>query len=168
MVNFDESNLTSMKVRFVVIGKTDEKYLLEGISKYEKRLRHYAQYAMEIIPDIKKSKKSSVELQKVEEGKEILSKVSKSDFIVLLDERGRSFSSKEFSKSLEKKMVSGVSSIVFVIGGPYGFSDEVYQIANEKLSLSKMTFSHQMVRLFFVEQLYRGFSILRGEKYHHE
>ena len=123
---------------------------------------------MEIIPHIKKSKKSSVELQKVEEGKEILSKVSKSDFIVLLDEKGRSFSSKEFSKSLEKKMVSGVSSIVFVIGGPYGFSDEVYQIANEKLSLSKMTFSHQMVRLFFVEQLYRGFSILRGEKYHHE
>ena len=168
MVNFVDSDLAIMKVRFVVVGKTDEKYLLEGISKYEKRLKHYAQYSMEVIPDVKKSKKLSSELQKVEEGKEILSKVAKSDYIVLLDEKGKSFSSKEFAKNLEKKMVSGVSSIVFIIGGPYGFSDDVYQRANEKLSLSKMTFSHQMVRLFFVEQLYRGFSILKGEKYHHE
>lgn len=157
-----------MKVRFIVVGKTDEKYLQEGIFKYENRLKHYAQYSMEVIPDIKKGKKTTMEQQKLDEGKEILSKVAKGDYLVLLDERGKSFSSVEFSRNLEKKMVSGVSSIVYVIGGPYGFSDDVYQRANEKLSLSKMTFSHQMVRLFFVEQLYRGFSILRGEKYHHE
>ncbi len=158
----------NMKVRFIVVGKTDEKYLQEGIFKYENRLKHYAQYSMEVIPDIKKGKKTTMEQQKLDEGKEILSKVAKGDYLVLLDERGKSFSSVEFSRNLEKKMVSGVSSIVYVIGGPYGFSDDVYQRANEKLSLSKMTFSHQMVRLFFVEQLYRGFSILRGEKYHHE
>lgn len=157
-----------MKVRFIVVGKTDEKYLQEGIFKYENRLKHYAQYSMEVIPDMKKGKKTTMEQQKLDEGKEILSKVAKGDYLVLLDERGKSFSSVEFSRNLEKKMVSGVSSIVYVIGGPYGFSDDVYQRANEKLSLSKMTFSHQMVRLFFVEQLYRGFSILRGEKYHHE
>ena len=157
-----------MKVRFIVVGKTDEKYLQEGISKYENRLKHYAQYSMEVIPDVKKGKKTTMEKQKLDEGKEILSNVAKGDYLVLLDERGKSFSSVEFSKNLEKKMVSGVSAIVYVIGGPFGFSDDVYQRANEKLSLSKMTFSHQMVRLFFVEQLYRGFSILRGEKYHHE
>jgi 23S rRNA (pseudouridine1915-N3)-methyltransferase len=157
-----------MKIKLIVIGKTDEKYLKQGLSKYEDRLKHYAKYEMLVIPDIKKGKKQNIELQQEEEGKLILSKVQNSDHFVLLDERGKTFSSVQYAKHLEKKMVGGISSIVFVIGGPFGFSKAIYDRANDKLSLSAMTLSHQMIRLFFVEAIYRTFTIIRGEKYHNE
>ena len=157
-----------MKIRLIVIGKTDEKYLKQGLVKYEDRLKHYATYEMVIIPDIKKGKKQNIQLQQQEEGELILSKIKTSDHLVLLDERGKTFSSVEYAKHIEKKMVGGVSSIAFVIGGPFGFSKEVYARANDKLSLSAMTLSHQMIRLFFVEAIYRTFTIIRGEKYHNE
>ena len=157
-----------MKIKLIVIGKTDEKYLKQGLAKYEDRLKHYAKYEMVVIPDIKKGKKQNIELQQEEEGRLILSKVQNSDHLVLLDERGKTFSSVQYARYLEKKMVGGVSSIVYVIGGPFGFSKEVYDRANDKLSLSSMTLSHQMIRLFFVEAVYRTFTIIRGEKYHNE
>lgn len=157
-----------MKVRLVVIGKTDEKYLIQGIKKYEDRLKHYVKFSIDVIADVKKGKKLNVAQQQSEEGIQILSKLKANEVVVLLDERGKSFSSVDFAAFFEKKMVSGISSIVFVVGGPFGFSKELYQRANAKISLSAMTFSHQMIRLFFVEQIYRAFSIMRGEKYHNE
>jgi 23S rRNA (pseudouridine1915-N3)-methyltransferase len=157
-----------MKIKLIVIGKTDEKYLKQGLTKYEDRLKHYAKYEMVVIPDVKKGKKQNVELQQEEEGKMILSKVNNSDHLVLLDERGDMFSSVQYARHIEKKMVGGVSSIVYVIGGPFGFSKTVYERANAKLSLSAMTLSHQMIRLFFVEAIYRTFTIIKGEKYHNE
>jgi 23S rRNA (pseudouridine1915-N3)-methyltransferase len=156
-----------MKITLIAIGKTDSKQLLSLQDDYCKRLKHYISFEMIIIPDIKNAKSRSEEQQKKAEGDEILKRVSNADSLVLLDENGKSFSSMGFSSYLQKKMNSGLKNLVFVIGGPYGFSEDVYNRSNEKLSLSKMTFSHQMVRLFFVEQLYRGFTILRNEPYHH-
>ncbi|MFD2741890.1 MULTISPECIES: 23S rRNA (pseudouridine(1915)-N(3))-methyltransferase RlmH [Sphingobacterium] len=157
-----------MKVTLVCVGKTDEKYIEEGIAKYTKRLIHYVKFNITVIPDIKNSKNLSQEQQKEKEGELILKQVDNSDTLMLLDEKGQQYRSVDFSKLLDKNMVSNVQHMVVVIGGPYGFSDRVYQRANGLLSLSKMTFSHQMIRLFFVEQLYRAFSIMRGEPYHHE
>ena len=157
-----------MKIKLIVIGKTNEKYLKQGLVKYEDRLKHYAKYEMVVIPDVKKGKKENRQFQQEEEGRMILSKVSNSDHLVLLDERGKTFSSMNYAKHMEKKMVGGVSSIVYVIGGPFGFSKAVYDRCNDKLSLSAMTLSHQMIRLFFVEAIYRTFTIIRGEKYHNE
>lgn len=156
-----------MKITLIAIGKTDSKQLLSLQDDYCKRLKHYISFEMIIIPDIKNAKSRSEEQQKKAEGDEILKRVSNADSLVLLDENGKSFGSMGFSSYLQKKMNSGLKNLVFVIGGPYGFSEDVYNRSNEKLSLSKMTFSHQMVRLFFVEQLYRGFTILRNEPYHH-
>ena len=157
-----------MTIRLLTIGKTDSKQLKELISVYEKRLLHYIKFAFDIIPDIKNSKNLSKEQQKEKEGELILKKVTSSDFLIILDENGTQFSSVAFSNLLQKRMNSGVKNLIFVIGGPYGFSPEVYSRANSKISLSKMTFSHQMVRLFVVEQIYRGFTILKNEPYHHE
>ena len=157
-----------MKIKLIVVGKTNATYLAEGEKEYEKRLSNYIKYEEIIIPDVKKSGKLSENELKKKEGQLILGKLENSDHVILLDDKGKSFSSIQFSEFLQQKMNSGLKSLVFVIGGAYGFSDEVYQRANSKLSLSIMTFSHQMVRLIFKEQLYRGFSILRGEKYHHE
>ncbi|QZT36346.1 23S rRNA (pseudouridine(1915)-N(3))-methyltransferase RlmH [Halosquirtibacter xylanolyticus] len=157
-----------MKVTFLVIGKTDQKYLQEGIKIFEKRLGHYLPYEMKIIPDIKNNRKLSESQQKEKEGELILQQVQNSDTVVLMDERGENFDSIGFSKYLEKKMVMGTRNLIFVIGGPYGFSDKVYDRANGKISLSRMTFSHQMVRLIFVEQLYRAMTILKNEPYHHQ
>ena len=156
-----------MKIKLIVVGKTNAKYLVEGEKEYEKRLKHYTKFEEIIIPDVKKSGKLSESELKKKEGQLILAKLENSDYVILLDDKGRSYSSIELANFLQQKMNSGLKSLVFVVGGAYGFSDEVYQRANSKLSLSKMTFSHQMVRLIFKEQLYRGFSILRGEKYHH-
>ena len=150
------------------VGKTDEKYIEEGIAKYTKRLIHYVKFNITVIPDIKNSKNLSQDQQKEKEADLILKQVDNSDTLMLLDEKGQQYRSVDFSKLLDKNMVSNVQHMVVVIGGPYGFSDRVYQRANGLLSLSKMTFSHQMIRLFFVEQLYRAFSIMRGEPYHHE
>lgn len=156
-----------MKFRLIVVGKTDEEFISEGIDKYIKRIKHYAPFEIITIPDLKQGYKLNVEKQKEEEGKLILQK-SENDYLILLDENGKEMSSEEFAGFLQKKMNAGIQSISFVVGGPFGFSKEVYSQAKEKLSLSRMTFSHQMVRLFFVEQLYRGFTIIKGEKYHHK
>jgi 23S rRNA (pseudouridine1915-N3)-methyltransferase len=155
-----------MKIKLMVTGKTDEPYLIEGIEKYLKRLVHYIPFEMVIIPDLKHQAKGNVEKIKEQEGKVLLQKLHVNDYVVLLDEKGNLRSSEQFSQWVQKKMNSG-ATLVFVIGGPYGFSEEIYERANEKMSLSPMTFSHQMVRLFFTEQLYRAFTILKGEKYHH-
>ena len=157
-----------MKIKLILVGKTNAKYLVEGEKEYEKRLKHYTKFEEIIIPDVKQSRKLSESELKKKEGQLILAKLENSDRVILLDDKGKSHSSIEFAHFLQQKMNSGLKSLVFVVGGAFGFSDEVCQRANSKLSLSKMTFSHQMIRLIFKEQLYRGFSILRGEKYHHE
>ncbi|WP_203258482.1 23S rRNA (pseudouridine(1915)-N(3))-methyltransferase RlmH [Hyunsoonleella ulvae] len=156
-----------MTIKLLAIGKTDNKELIALIDIYKKRLSHYISFDFEIIPDLKKVKNLSQIEQKQKEGELILKKVSPHDVLILLDEHGKQYSSVDFSGYLQKHMNSGKKQLVFVIGGPYGFSEDVYKIANRKISLSKMTFSHQMVRLFFIEQLYRGFTILRNEPYHH-
>ena len=156
-----------MKITLLAIGKTDDKTLQTLINQYTKRLKHYVPFSFEVIPDIKNVKNRSEALQKKAEGQEILKRLQPADALILLDENGKQYSSVSFSQFLQKKMNSGLKNLTFVIGGPYGFSDEVYERANGKLSLSKMTFSHQMVRVFFIEQLYRGFTILRNEPYHH-
>ena len=156
-----------MTIKLLAVGKTDDKDLQKLIDQYVKRLKHYCKFKIEIIPDIKKSKKMDENLQKQKEGELILAKTQASDILVLLDENGKNFSSVGFSTWLQKQMNTSMKQLIFVIGGPYGFSDEVYQRANQKISLSKMTFSHQMVRLFFTEQIYRAFTILKNEPYHH-
>ena len=156
-----------MKIRLITIGKTNATYLLEGENEYENRLKHYTKFEEIVIPDIKQAGKWNENELKKKEGQLILGKLEQSDHVILLDDKGKSFSSLQFSEFLQQKMNSSLKSLVFVVGGAFGFSDEVYERANLKLSLSKMTFSHQMVRLIFKEQLYRGFSILRAEKYHH-
>ena len=157
-----------MNIKLLTIGKTDNKALQSLIDDYTKRLAFYIKFDLEIIPDIKNVKNLSESQQKEKEGELILAKLTSTDQLILLDEKGTTFSSVGFSDYLQKKMNSGAKTIVFVIGGPYGFSDEVYQKAQGKISLSLMTFSHQMVRLFFIEQLYRGFTILKNEPYHHQ
>lgn len=157
-----------MNIKLLAIGKTDNKELQKLIDDYTKRLSFYIKFDLEIIPDIKNVKSLSENQQKEKEGELILAKLNPTDQLILLDENGTTFSSVKFSDYLQKKMNSGAKTLVFVIGGPYGFSEEVYQKAQGKISLSLMTFSHQMVRLFFIEQLYRGFTILRNEPYHHQ
>ena len=152
----------------MAIGKTDDKALQSLIDDYCKRLSFYIKFDLEVIPDIKNSKNLSENLQREKEGELLLSKLTASDQLLLLDENGENFSSVDFSDYLQKKMNSGIKTVVFAIGGPYGFSKAVYEKAQGKISLSKMTFSHQMVRLFFIEQLYRSFTILRNEPYHHQ
>ncbi|KAB1159866.1 23S rRNA (pseudouridine(1915)-N(3))-methyltransferase RlmH [Tenacibaculum aiptasiae] len=157
-----------MKIKLLAIGKTDNKNLIQLIDEYQKRLKHYVKFELEIIPDIKNVKNLSEAQQKEKEGQLVLGKLQNTDQLILLDDKGKHFTSIEFSQFLQKKMNSGIKQIVLVIGGPYGFSEAVYQKAQGKISLSKMTFSHQMIRLFIVEQLYRGFTILKNEPYHHE
>ena len=157
-----------MKIKLLAIGKTDNKHLIQLIEEYQNRLKHYIKFELEVIPDIKNVKNLSEVQQKEKEGALILSKLQNTDDLVLLDDKGKHFTSIEFSQYLQKKMNSGIKQLVFVIGGPYGFSDTVYKKAIAKISLSKMTFSHQMIRLFTVEQIYRAFTILKNEPYHHE
>ena len=156
-----------MEIKLIGIGKTDKTELDQLIKSYQNRLMHYVRFSFEIIPDLKNSKNLSKRLQKEEEGKLILSKISNSDRLILLDENGQEMKSVVFSDFLQKQMNSGLKRLVLVIGGPYGFSEDVYKKASSKLALSKMTFSHQMVRLFIIEQLYRSFTILKNEPYHH-
>ncbi|MDT0607222.1 23S rRNA (pseudouridine(1915)-N(3))-methyltransferase RlmH [Croceitalea rosinachiae] len=157
-----------MTIKLIAIGKTDSTELQYLISNYSSRLRHYVKFELVIIPDLKKSKNLSETEQKRKEGEALLKLVSPSDALVLLDEKGKQFTSIEFSQLLQKRMNSGLKNLILVIGGPYGFSEEVYKRATQKIGLSKMTFSHQMVRLFIIEQLYRGFTILKNEPYHHQ
>ena len=155
-----------MNIRLLTIGKTDNKALQTLIDDYTKRLSFYVKFDLEIIPDIKNVKNLSEAQQKEKEGELILSKITPTDQLILLDENGKTFSSVGFSDFLQKKMNAGIKTLVFVIGGPYGFSETVYQKAQGKVSLSEMTFSHQMVRLFVIEQIYRGVTILRNDPYH--
>ena len=157
-----------MKIQLICVGKTERSYLKEGESEYLKRLKHYCTFEKIEIPELKNAKKLSEDQIKTEEGKLILAKVDRSAQLILLDEKGKSFTSVGFSQFLQKKFNQGGKSIVFVVGGAYGFSPELYNRANGKISLSEMTFSHQMVRLFFIEQVYRALTILKGEPYHHQ
>lgn len=157
-----------MNIKLIAVGKTDNPALQQLISTYEKRLSYYINFDLQLLPDIKNSKSLSEEQQKIKEGELILSYVEPSHHFILLDERGKEYTSIAFADELQKKMNTGIKQLTFVIGGPYGFSQAIYQRANSKLSLSKLTFSHQMIRLFFVEQLYRAFTILRNEPYHHQ
>jgi len=156
-----------MTIKLLAIGKTDNKQLQMLIDDYQKRLGFYVKFEFEIIPDLKKVKNLSEDQQKQKEGELILNKLNATDVLILLDENGKQLDSVAFSNYLQKHMNSGIKRLVFVIGGPYGFSQDVYNKAQGKLSLSKMTFSHQMIRLFVIEQLYRGFTILKNEPYHH-
>ena len=157
-----------MKITFITVGKTEDAYLKEGIEKYIKRLKHYTKLELVDLPELKNTKALAQDQQKTKEAELLLKKIAPTDFVILLDEKGTEFSSSQFAAYLDKKAISSTSSIIFIIGGPYGFDTSVYQRANDKLSLSRMTFSHQMVRLFFVEQLYRAYTIIKGEPYHHE
>ena len=156
-----------MKVTLLVVGKTTDSHMEALIQEYQKRLTHYLPFVLQVIPELKNTKALTPEQQKQAEGDLILKAVTANADLILLDEHGKEFRSIEFADYLQKRMSSG-RDVTFVVGGPYGFSDMVYQRANGKISLSKMTFSHQMVRLFFVEQIYRAMTILRGEPYHHE
>lgn len=157
-----------MNIEFIVVGKTDMREVEALVDMYTKRINHYARFAITTIADVRNTKKLSVSEQKRLEGEMILKNIVDSDHVMLLDEHGAELRSIEFAERLQRHLASGVKRLVFVIGGPYGFSDALYARANSKLSLSKMTFSHQIVRAIFTEQLYRAFTILRNEPYHHE
>ena len=157
-----------MEIELLTVGKTSIRFVEEGIAEYTRRLKHYIPFSIKALPDIKNTSKLSEAKQKDAEGEKILATLTTADYVVLLDEHGKEYTSVEFSSFIEKQRIAGRRKVVFVVGGPYGFSQEVYNRADSLLSLSKMTFNHEMVRLFFVEQIYRGMTILRGEPYHHE
>jgi 23S rRNA (pseudouridine1915-N3)-methyltransferase len=157
-----------MKIILIVVGKTDKKYIIEGIAEYEKRLLHYCKFEVKVIPDVKNSKSMPGNVQMQKEGELILGAIRTPSEVILLDEKGSEYSSVEFARLIEKKSVTGQRDLIFVIGGPYGFSPEVKSSAAAMLSLSRLTFSHQIVRLIFMEQLYRAMTIIKGEPYHHE
>ena len=157
-----------MQIELIVVGKTDSKEVASLVEMYAKRINHYCKFAITILPDLRNTKSLSARQQNKSEGERILALLTDSDYVVLLDERGKEFRSMEFAEWVEKRMTSGLKRLVFVIGGPYGFSEEVYARANGQISLSRMTFSHQIVRAIFAEQIYRAFTILNNEPYHHE
>jgi len=157
-----------MKITLILVGKTTDKPIEAGMDKYSKRIQRYLPFQMVIIPALKNAKKMSELEIKLKEGDSILSKLSSTDYVILLDEKGKEYTSKLFSSFIKKKMIHGMKSLIFVIGGAYGFSDAVYSRAQTKLALSQMTFSHQIIRLIFLEQLYRSFTIINNEPYHHE
>lgn len=157
-----------MKLKIIYVGKTETDYLVKACEQYEKRLRNYLPIEIITIPALKNTKSLNIEQQKTKEGQLILSKIDSSDLLVLLDEKGKEFRSIEFAKYFQNRMNSGIKSLCFVIGGPFGFSKDVYAKAQQKIAISKMTFSHQMIRLLLLEQTYRAMSILRNEPYHHE
>lgn len=154
-----------MRTSLLCVGKTNEQHILQGVEIYTRRLSRYTTYSNIVVAESKKG--LTPELQKLEEGRNILKKVSQEDFLILLDEKGAEMTSVEFAKFIEKHSIQSTKSIIFVIGGAFGFSEEVYKRANFKMALSAMTFSHQLVRLIFVEQLYRAYTIIKGEPYHH-
>lgn len=157
-----------MKIMLLCVGRTGYPPFREAIDRYSARIPHYVPFELKELPDIKNTKNLSEARQKELEGTSILAALSNSDLVVVLDERGREYTSREFARFISDRMLASVQRIVFIVGGPYGFSDKVYDRADMKISLSKMTFSHEMVRLFFVEQIYRAMTILHGEPYHHD
>ncbi len=157
-----------MKVELWMVGKTSFDYLKEGMEIYEKRLKHFLSFEWKIIPDLKNTKNLKPDQIKQKEGDQILQKLHKDDFLILMDERGMDFTSLEFAQFLEKQFLNSQKRIVFLIGGAYGFSKTVYERANKKIALSKMTFSHQLIRLIYMEQLYRAMTIIKGTPYHNQ
>jgi len=157
-----------VKIELLVVGKTQIPFVKSGEEEYLKRMKHYIPFGYKVLPDVKKAKNMRQEELKIKEGEAILNALQAPDFVVLLDEGGKQMSSVAFSSFINNKILHGTRRLVFVIGGAYGFSDEVYRRSQAKVSLSQMTFSHQMVRMIFLEQLYRAFTIIRGEPYHHE
>lgn len=157
-----------MQIELIMIGKTDSKEVVALVEMYAKRINHYCRFTITALPDLRNTKNLSAQQQNKSEGERILALVTESDYVVLLDERGKEFRSVAFAEWIGKRMGSGLKRLVFVIGGPYGFSEEVYARANQLVSLSQMTFSHQIVRAIFAEQIYRAFTILNNEPYHHE
>ncbi len=157
-----------MKVLLIVVGKTEQKWLQDGIKEYQSRLEHFVQFEIQVIPDLKNNRSMDFQTQKNLEGQSILKLLQPSDDVFLLDDKGQDFTSPGMAAWLEKRMVQSSKRLVFIIGGPYGFSQPVYDRVPGRISLSRMTFSHQMVRLIFVEQLYRAFTILNNLPYHHE
>jgi len=157
-----------MKITLLTVGKTEDAYLKDGIEKYIKRLKHYIKLEVNDLPELKNTKALSPEQQKAKEAEMLLKKITNTDYLVLLDENGAELTSQQFADYINKKNIGSVQNLVFIVGGPYGFDQSIYQRANDKFSLSRMTFSHQMVRLFFTEQLYRAFTIIKGEPYHHQ
>lgn len=157
-----------MEIILLAIGKTSQDFVIDGINEYLKRLKRYVAYSIVCLSDVKGAKSLAQDLQKEKEGTMILSQLSDSDLCVLLDERGKEYCSRDFATTIQKWMASGKKRIVFVVGGPYGFSEAVYRRSDAMVSLSKMTFTHEMVRLFFTEQVYRAMTILKGEPYHHD
>ncbi|MDU1904232.1 MAG: 23S rRNA (pseudouridine(1915)-N(3))-methyltransferase RlmH [Dysgonomonas sp.] len=157
-----------MKISLILVGRTDAQYFIDSVQEYESRLKHYIPFEIQILPDLKNTKNLTIELQKEKEGELIIKSLQPGDFVVLLDERGKEFTSLQFASFIEKKTYTVNKRLIFIVGGAYGFSEQVYKKAAEKISLSKMTFSHQMIRLIFVEQLYRAMTILNNEPYHHE
>ncbi len=157
-----------MQLALLVLGKTDSAQIETEIKRYESRLKHYLPFELRVIPDVRRGSKLTPEEQKRAEGIELLRYITPTDRVYLFDERGESYTSRAFATFIERAMVSGERRLVFIIGGPYGFSPEVYDRADGQVSLSRMTFSHQMVRLFAIEQLYRAQTIIRGEPYHHD
>lgn len=157
-----------MTITLLLVGKTTDNAVHKLINQYVKRLEHYCKFRIEVIPEFKKRKNMAEAVQKMKEGEAILKLIQTSDEVVLLDENGKERTSEDFAKWLQKQLNSGKKQLIFVVGGPFGFSENVYQRANQKIALSKMTFSHQMVRPFFTEQLYRAFTILKNEPYHHK
>ncbi|MBL4704383.1 MAG: 23S rRNA (pseudouridine(1915)-N(3))-methyltransferase RlmH [Flavobacteriales bacterium] len=157
-----------MEIKMILIGKTNSTFLQSGEAEYDNRLKHYVKVTDVVIPDVKNASKMTKTQLREKEGELILKKIDTSDYVVLLDDKGNQPTSVQLSQWIQKRLNSGVKTLVFVVGGAFGFSDNVYARANEKLSLSRLTFTHQMIRLIFKEQLYRGFTILKGERYHHE
>ena len=157
-----------MKGVLIVVGKTTDKRFETISQEYIERIRHYIPFTIEVIPELKNTKGLSQDEQKKREGEQILKSLQAGDYIVLLDEHGSERTSMDFASWMQKKMAAGPKRLVFIVGGPYGFSDAIHQKGNEEISLSRMTLSHQMIRMFFVEQIYRAMTILNGEPYHHE
>ncbi len=157
-----------MKIRLLTIGETHDRMMRDAIDKYVRRIGHYTPFEMKTLPDVKVTKSTSEERQKELEGERFLAQISPSDRLVLLDERGKEMTSREFANDIGRLMTTLQRDLIFVIGGPYGFSQAMYQRANAMLSLTRMTMTHEMVRLFFTEQIYRAMTILRGEPYHHD
>ncbi|MCK4677660.1 MAG: 23S rRNA (pseudouridine(1915)-N(3))-methyltransferase RlmH [Bacteroidales bacterium] len=156
-----------MKITILLIGKTEKDYLKKELDLFENRLKHYIPVEVNIIPAIKSSKNLSIKMHKLAEAELILKQIKPDDHVILLDEKGKQYSSEEFASFIQGRLNTGIENLLFVIGGPFGFHEKIYEKANSVISLSKMTFSHQMIRLLFIEQLYRAFTILRNEKYHH-
>lgn len=157
-----------MEISVISIGKISSQWIAEGISLFESRIFRYLKYTSIILPDIKNAKSIDIDKLKLEEGKQILAQISPSDFVVILDEKGKEFTSREFADWMQKQMNAGRKRVVLVIGGPFGFSQEVYNRADSKIALSKMTFTHEMAKLLLCEQVYRASTILKGEPYHHD